>query len=129
MMHNILFIESGGGWGGSSSYLYSFLKYLNKENFNPVVFFYRNREGPFVDKIRMLGVKVFYSQKQKLNYKDKNILEKRAKLLGEMHEFFEKTKSSIGKLWKSSTSRSYTYFKFDLIGIISLTASRIKSPK
>lgn len=100
MTHNILFIESGGGWGGSSSYLYSFLKYLDRDKFNPVVFFYRNREGPFVDKIRALGIKVFYSQKQILNHKDENILGKKAKLLEKMYEFFEKTKlKSISKLF------------------------------
>lgn len=64
MKHNILFIESGTGWGGSSSYLHSFLKYFDREKFNPLVFLYRNGEGPFVKEIRKLGIKIFYFKKQ-----------------------------------------------------------------
>ncbi len=64
MAHNILFIESGTGWGGSSAYLYSFLKYLNREKFIPVVFLYRNGEGPFVKDIRALGINVYFFKKQ-----------------------------------------------------------------
>src|SRR3989338_1994203 len=69
-MINILFIESGTGWGGSSAYLYSFLKNLNKEKFNPIVFLYRNGEGPFVKDIQALGIRYSFFKKQEM---DKNL--------------------------------------------------------
>jgi len=64
MTHNILFIESGTGWGGSASFLFSFTKYLDRKKFNPVVFFYCNGEGAFVKNIRSLGIKVFCFRKK-----------------------------------------------------------------
>ncbi len=67
MKHNILIIESGTGWGGSSSFLLGFLKYLDNENFNPMLFLYNNGEGPFVKEIRNLGIKIFFFKKIERN--------------------------------------------------------------
>ena len=59
-MINILFVEPGSGYGGSFSYLHSFLKYLNRTNFNPVVALYSYANGPQVKKINDLGVRVIF---------------------------------------------------------------------
>lgn len=56
--YNLLFIESGLGYGGSSAFLYYFLPNLNKELFNPIVLFYYQTNGPDVQKIRTQGVEV-----------------------------------------------------------------------
>lgn len=56
--HNLLFIDSGFGYGGSAIFLYNFLRRLNKEAFNPTVMFYFPPQGGEVKNIRNLGIKV-----------------------------------------------------------------------
>jgi glycosyltransferase involved in cell wall biosynthesis len=55
---NLLFIDSGFGYGGSAIFLYNFLRRLNKEAFNPTVMFYFPPQGGEVENIRNLGIKV-----------------------------------------------------------------------
>jgi glycosyltransferase involved in cell wall biosynthesis len=58
--HKILFIESGSGRGGSTKYLYYFLKYINRKLFEPLVAFYFFNDGPDTKLIKTLGVPVFF---------------------------------------------------------------------
>lgn len=63
---NIIIAESGTGHGGSTSYLYSFLKYLDRPKFNPTVIFYNFTQGYHANQIRELGVEIiFLNNKQK----------------------------------------------------------------
>lgn len=55
MAKNILYIESGSGFGGSSVCLYNFLRHLDKDRFRPLVVAYAN--GPNIEKIKELGIK------------------------------------------------------------------------
>jgi hypothetical protein len=54
--HNLLFIDSGFGYGGSAVFLYNFLCRLNKETFNPMVVFYFPHQGKDVENIKDLGI-------------------------------------------------------------------------
>jgi glycosyltransferase involved in cell wall biosynthesis len=56
--HRILFVDSGFGYGGSTSFLYSFLNKLNRLKFEPVVVYYFNAKGPLVNRIKSLGIEV-----------------------------------------------------------------------
>jgi len=51
-MVNLLICESGMGYGGSASYLYSFLSHLDRHTFHPTVLFYKRGAGPFIRKIQ-----------------------------------------------------------------------------
>ncbi len=53
--HNVLFLESGLGYGGSSIFLHYFLKNLDSELFRPSVAFYYQTDGPDISKIQALG--------------------------------------------------------------------------
>lgn len=55
---NILFVEGGTGWGGSSVSLYRSLKYFDRKKISPIVFFYKNGDGPFVNRIRSLDIEI-----------------------------------------------------------------------
>lgn len=57
---NILFLESGEGFGGSSNFLYYMLKYLDKKRFNPIVVFYHFTKGPYVQKIKSLDIEIIF---------------------------------------------------------------------
>lgn len=57
---NILFIDSGGGRGGSMSYLYSYLKYMDREKLNPIVVMYYNSTAKTVENILCLGIEVIF---------------------------------------------------------------------
>lgn len=57
--YNLLFIDSGFGYGGSAVFLYNFLCKLNKETFNPTVVFYFPPQGKDVENIKDLGIEVF----------------------------------------------------------------------
>ncbi len=57
-MIRLLICESGGGYGGSASYLYGYLQHFNREIFNPIVLLKHDAKGPFVEKIRSLGVQI-----------------------------------------------------------------------
>lgn len=61
---NILFIDSGAGYGGSSMYLYYLLKYLDREKFNPFVAFYFFNNGSETKRIKSLGIPVFFLNDQ-----------------------------------------------------------------
>jgi glycosyltransferase involved in cell wall biosynthesis len=56
--HNLLFIDSGFGYGGSAVFLYNFLCKLDKETFNPTVLFYFAPQGKDVENIKNLGIEV-----------------------------------------------------------------------
>jgi glycosyltransferase involved in cell wall biosynthesis len=58
--HNILFMEAGSGRGGSSMFLYYFLKYLDRKKFQPFVAFYFHNSGPDTARIKGLGIPVFF---------------------------------------------------------------------
>jgi len=68
-MINILILEGGTGHGGSSSYLYGFLKYLDKKQFCPFVVLYNYAVGPNVDKIYKLGINMLFLSKKKVERK------------------------------------------------------------
>jgi glycosyltransferase involved in cell wall biosynthesis len=57
-MVNLLICESGYGDGGSTAYLYTFLKHLDKETFHPIVVFTNKAEGSFIDMIEKLGIEI-----------------------------------------------------------------------
>jgi glycosyltransferase involved in cell wall biosynthesis len=52
----IAFIEAGTADGGSISWLFSALKYLDRRRFEPLIIFYYPARGATVEKIRALGV-------------------------------------------------------------------------
>jgi hypothetical protein len=52
----IAFIEAGTADGGSTSWLLSALKYLDRRRFEPLIIFYYAAGGATVEKIRALGV-------------------------------------------------------------------------
>jgi len=54
----ILFIDSGLGKGGSSTFLYYMLKYLDRSRFDPCVAFYFQTDGPDVVKLKALDIPV-----------------------------------------------------------------------
>ncbi|MCL4493073.1 MAG: glycosyltransferase family 4 protein [Nitrospirae bacterium] len=56
----VLFIDSGGGYGGPSKFLYYLLKYLDRSKFDPAVVFYFYNDGPDTSRIKNLGVPVFF---------------------------------------------------------------------
>jgi glycosyltransferase involved in cell wall biosynthesis len=57
---NILFIDSGAGQGGSMSYLISFLNYLNREKFNPLVALYYYSDAPKLKFLQNQGIEVVF---------------------------------------------------------------------
>jgi glycosyltransferase involved in cell wall biosynthesis len=56
--HNLLFIDSGYGYGGSAATLFSLLCALNRETFDPAVLFYFPAQGKDVENIKNLGIDV-----------------------------------------------------------------------
>jgi len=64
---NVLFFESGEGFGGSAKSLFIFLKNLNPEIFTPTVLVIH--KGPFIKEIENLGVELY-----KLDYFDVNAI-------------------------------------------------------
>jgi len=64
-MINALIVESGFGYGGSTSYLYSFLKNSDRKKFNYTVAFYNHAESGQIDAIRELGFEPVFLQKRK----------------------------------------------------------------
>lgn len=53
---NILYLEGGTGFGGSSNSLYRLLKNLDKTKFNPIVISFG--KGPNIENIRDLGIEI-----------------------------------------------------------------------
>jgi glycosyltransferase involved in cell wall biosynthesis len=58
--HKILFIDSGKGYGGSSKFLYYLLCHLDRKRFEPLIAFYFYNDGPDTERIRDLGIPVFF---------------------------------------------------------------------
>lgn len=56
----VLFLDSGTGFGGPTSFLYSLLSHLDRARFDPVVAFYSATTGPNLDRIRSLGVPIVF---------------------------------------------------------------------
>src|ERR1700676_1827356 len=52
----VAFIEAGTADGGSMSWLFTALKYLDRRRFKPVIIFYYGAGGATVEKIRALGM-------------------------------------------------------------------------
>jgi glycosyltransferase involved in cell wall biosynthesis len=72
--HNILFIDSGFGYGGSAAFLREFLHKLNRNVFNPIVAFYYPTEGEDVNNIKDLDVEVInLHMKAEKNYSPTSI--------------------------------------------------------
>ncbi len=59
-IYNLLFVEAGLGAGGSSNFLWYFLKYIDRKTFNPLVLFYKFTDGPDIKKIKDLGIEVLF---------------------------------------------------------------------
>jgi glycosyltransferase involved in cell wall biosynthesis len=57
---NVMFVSSGGGFGGGDRYLYYLLKNINRRKFNPSVAYYIQNSGPDAIRIRNMGVPVFF---------------------------------------------------------------------
>ena len=57
----IAFIEAGTADGGSTSWLLSALKYLDRRRFEPLIIFYYPASGATVEKIRALGVPMHFA--------------------------------------------------------------------
>ena len=63
-MINVLFVDSGSGHGGSASYLYSFLKFIDRSRFSPYVLLYNYSEAPRINEIKNLGIEVIFLTNQ-----------------------------------------------------------------
>lgn len=59
-MIKILITEFSSGYGGSASYLLSFLTYLDKTKFFPIIVMYEDVKGPTIEKIKSLSTKLFF---------------------------------------------------------------------
>jgi glycosyltransferase involved in cell wall biosynthesis len=64
----IAFIEAGTADGGSTSWLLSALKYLDRRRFEPLIIFYYAAGGATVEKIRALGVPMHFASKEPPSY-------------------------------------------------------------
>src|SRR5246127_3459974 len=64
----IAFIESGTADGGSTSWLLSALKVLDRRRFDPLIIFYYAAGGATVEKIRALGVPIYFASKRPPGY-------------------------------------------------------------
>lgn len=56
----VLFISSGGGYGGGDKFLYYLLKNLDGKKFQPFVAFYFQNSGPETKRIMDLGIPTFF---------------------------------------------------------------------
>ena len=64
----IAFIESGTVDGGSISLLLSTLTYLDRQRFDPLVIFYYAASGTMIEKIRALGVPIYFASTKSPGY-------------------------------------------------------------
>lgn len=64
----IAFIEAGTADGGSISWLLSALKYLDRRRFEPLIIFYNAARGATVEKIRALGVPIYFASTESPGY-------------------------------------------------------------
>lgn len=64
----IAFIEAGTADGGSISWLLSALKYLDRRRFEPLIIFYYAARGATVEKIRALGVPMYFASTEPPGY-------------------------------------------------------------
>lgn len=58
--HNLLVIDSGGGYGGPGAFLLSLLKALNKKMFQPFAAFYFFHSSPETSALQAMGIPVFF---------------------------------------------------------------------
>lgn len=61
----ILFLESGGGFGGSSVFLRDLLKHLDRREFEPYAGFYFRYDGPRIEELRTMGVPLLFVSKRR----------------------------------------------------------------
>jgi len=64
----VAFIEAGTADGGSMSWLFTALKYLDRRRFKPVIIFYYGAGGATVEKIRALGVPMHFASTKPPDY-------------------------------------------------------------
>src|SRR6202140_4956602 len=64
----IAFIEAGTADGGSTSWLLSALKYLDRRRFEPLIIFYYAASGAPVEKFRALGVPMYFASTEPPGY-------------------------------------------------------------
>ena len=64
----VAFVEAGTADGGSMSWLFTALKYLDRRRFNPVIIFYYAAGGATVEKIRALGVPIHFASTKPPDY-------------------------------------------------------------
>jgi glycosyltransferase involved in cell wall biosynthesis len=64
----VLFIDAGYGYGGQSSFLYYFLRYISKNDFKPIVAFYHYNNSPETKKIENLGIPVYFIDSDNNHY-------------------------------------------------------------
>ncbi len=63
-MLSVLFTDMGSGHGGSCSYLYSFLKNIDRNQVKPIVLFYQDTGASKINDIRALGIPVRFLRKK-----------------------------------------------------------------
>ena len=107
-MYNILFVEGGRGAGGSSNYLWYFLKYLDREVFNPLVLFYRQYDGPDIEKIKSLGIEIFFIESNVDSHKESSTKVNQESLSDDVKKFVIKITKTIG-------IKSFLKFSYDLL--------------
>jgi glycosyltransferase involved in cell wall biosynthesis len=61
----VLFIDSGGGYGGPGAFLCYLLRSLNRNRFEPTVAFYFGHSAPEVDELRRMGIPVLFLSKNR----------------------------------------------------------------
>jgi glycosyltransferase involved in cell wall biosynthesis len=98
MNTNILIIEYGSGFGGSSAYLYSFLHYIDRSRFNPIVVFYDYAEGPYVAKISELGFKIVFLRNCRKRKQNGNNFSKPAAYVSYVSTFLFRDMPAVLKL-------------------------------
>lgn len=63
--YKILIVNSGSGYGGSTSYLFYFLSFIEPKRFIPSVAFYFHNESGDIERIKNLGVPVFFIHRRR----------------------------------------------------------------
>ena len=106
--NKILIIDSGGGYGGPGAFLRYFLKYLDREKFEPFVAFYYFHVSPETNAVQHMGVPtLFLSRSRTLeNYLQAKFLPAQSRWRWlhlsrvAMHLFLQSILVDLPRLWK-----------------------------
>lgn len=64
--NKVLIIDSGGGYGGPGAFLRYFLRYLDKEKFEPIAAFYYSHVSPETNAVQQMGVPTFFLSRSRV---------------------------------------------------------------